>query len=46
MDSNWSVEEYLTGKFEDDLGAPIKLIAKDGKITGEYFIKLHSGKLI
>ena len=37
MNSNWSVEAYLT--------TPVKLIAKDGKRTGEYFIKLRIGKL-
>ena len=37
MDSNWSAEEFLTGEFENNLGSHCKLIAKDGKITGEYF---------
>ena len=46
MDSNWSAEEFLTGEFENNLGSHCKLIAKDGKITGEYFTKPSRGKLI
>ena len=46
MKSNWSAEEFLTGEFENNLGSHCNLIAKDGKITGEYFTKLPTGKLI
>ena len=46
MDSNWSAEKFLTGEFENNLGTHCKLIAKDGKITGEYFTKPSRGKLI
>ena len=46
MDSNWSAEKYITGEFEDDLWTLVKLKAKNGKITGEYFTKLPTGKLI
>ena len=46
MDSNWSAEKFLTGEFENNLGSHCKLIAKDGKITGEYFTKPSRGKLI
>ena len=46
MNSNWSAEEYLTGEFENNLGSHCKLVAKDGKITGEYFTKPSRGKLI
>ena len=45
MDSNWSAEKFLTGEFENNLGSHCKLIAKDGKITGEYFTKPSRGKL-
>ena len=45
MTSNWSAEEFLTGEFENNLGSHCKLIAKDGKITGEYFTKPSRGKL-
>ena len=44
--NEWSVEEFLTGEFENNLGSHCKLIAKDGKITGEYFTKPSRGKLI
>ena len=46
MTSNWSAEEFLTGEFENNLGSHCKLIAKDGKITGEYFTNPFRGKLI
>ena len=46
MNSNWSAEEFLTGEFENNLGSHCKLVAKDGKITGEYFTKPSRGKLI
>ena len=42
----WSAEEFLTGEFENNLGSHCKLVAKDGKITGEYFTKPSRGKLI
>ena len=45
MTSNWSAEEFLTREFENNLGSHCKLIAKDGKITGEYFTKPSRGKL-
>ena len=45
MTSSWSAEEFLTGEFENNLGSHCKLIAKDGKITGEYFTKPSRGKL-
>ena len=35
--SNWSPEKFLTGEFENNLGSHCKLVASDGKITGEYF---------
>ena len=44
--NDWSAEEFLTGEFENNLGSHCKLIAKDGKITGEYFTKPSRGKLI
>ena len=44
--NEWSAEEFLTGEFENNLGSYCKLIAKDGKITGEYFTKPSRGKLI
>ena len=44
--NNWSPEEFLTGEFENNLGSYCKLIAKDGKISGEYFTKPARGKLI
>ena len=43
---NWSAEEFLTGEFENNLGSHCKLIAKDGKLTGEYYTKPSRGKLI
>jgi hypothetical protein len=46
MSSNWSAEEFLTGEFENNLGSHCKLVAKDGKITGQYFTKLSRGKLV
>ena len=46
MDSNWSAEKFLTGEFENNLGSHCKLVAKEGKITGEYFTKPSRGKLI
>ena len=46
MSSNWSAEEYLTGEFKNNLGSYCKLVAKDGKLTGEYFTKPARGKLI
>ena len=44
--TNWSAEEFLTGEFENNLGSHCKLLAKEGKITGEYFTKPSRGKLI
>jgi len=41
-----SAEEFLTGEFENNLGSHCKLVAKDGKITGEYFNKPSRGKLV
>lgn len=46
MSSNWSAEEFLTGEFKNNLGSHCKLIAKDGKITGDYFTKPSRGKLV
>ena len=43
---DWSAEEFLTGEFENNLGSHCKLVAKEGKITGEYFTKPSRGKLI
>lgn len=42
----WSAEEFLTGEFKNNLGSHCNLIAKDGKISGEYFTKPSRGKLI
>ena len=42
----WSAEEFLTGEFKNNLGSHCNLIAKDGKITGEYFTKPSRGPLI
>lgn len=36
---NWSVEEFLTGKFEENLGPHCKLEAEDGQLRREYFTK-------
>ena len=44
--TNWSAEEFLTGEFENNLGSHCKLLAKDGKITGEYFTKPSRGQLV
>ena len=44
--TNWSAEEFLTGEFVNNLGSHCKLIAKDGKLSGEYFTKPSRGKLI
>ncbi len=46
MNTGWSAEEFLTGEFENNLGSHCKLVAKEGKITGEYFTKPSRGKLI
>jgi len=46
MAQNWSAEEFLTGEFKNNLGSHCNLIAKDGKISGEYFTKPSRGKLI
>ena len=43
---DWSAEEFLTGEFENNLGSHCKLVAKEGKITGEYFTKPSRRKLI
>ena len=45
-ETNWSAEKFLTGKFKNNLGSHCNLVAKDGKITGEYFTKPSRGKLI
>jgi len=45
MSSNWSAEEFLTGKFTNNLGSHCNLTAKDGIITGEYFTQVYKGKL-
>jgi hypothetical protein len=42
----WSAEKFLTGEFTNNLGSHCNLVAKDGKITGEYFTKPSRGKLI
>lgn len=44
--TDWYAEEFLNGEFENNLGSHCTLIAKDGKITGEYFTKPSRGKLI
>ena len=41
----WSAEEFLTGEFKNTLGSHCKLVAKDGKITGEYFSSVARGEL-
>ena len=46
MALNWTAEEFLTGEFTNNLGSHCNLVAKDGKITGEYFTKPSRGKLI
>ena len=43
---NWSAEEFLTGEFQNNLGSHCFLVAKDGKISGEYFTKPARSKLI
>ena len=45
-ETNWSAEKFLTGKFKNNLGSHCNLVAKDGKITGEYFTKPSRGQLI
>ena len=42
----WSAEKFLTGEFQNNLGSHCNLVAKDGKITGEYFTKPPRGNLI
>ena len=42
----WSAEEFLTGTFKNNLGSHCILVAKDGKITGEYFTKPSREPLI
>ena len=44
--NNWSAEEFLTGKFLNNLGSYCILFAKDGKLTGEYYTKPSRGELI
>lgn len=44
--NNWSPEEFLNGEFKNNLGSYCKLVAKDGKITGQYFTKPSRGQLI
>ena len=44
--SNWSDEEFLTGKFTNNLGSYFNSVAKDEKITWEYFTKPPRGNLI
>ena len=44
--NHWSAEEFLTGEFKNNLGSHCKLVAKDGKITGQYFTKPSRGQLI
>jgi len=39
--TDWSAEEL-----KNNLGSHCKLVAKDGKITGEYFTKPSRGNLI
>ena len=46
MAQKWSAEEFLTGEFQNNLGSHCNLVAKDGKISGEYFTKPSRGKLI
>ena len=45
MNTDWSAEKFLTGKFENNLGSHCNLVAKEGKITGEYFTKPSRGPL-
>lgn len=33
MNTDWSAEKFLTGKFENNLGSHCNLVAKEGKIT-------------
>lgn len=44
--NQWSAEEFLTGEFKNNLGSHCKLVAKDGKITGQYFTIPSRGELI
>lgn len=44
--NHWSAEEFLNGEFKNNLGSYCKLVAKDGKITGQYFTKPSRGQLI
>jgi len=46
MDTNWTAENFLNGKFTNNLGSHCTLIAKDGIITGTYYTKPSRGKLI
>ena len=46
MAQKQSAEEFLTGEFQNNLGSHCNLVAKDGKISGEYFTKPSRGKLI
>ena len=45
-DFEWTAEKFLTGEFKNNLGSHCNLVAKDGKITGEYFTKPSRGKLV
>ena len=42
----WSAEEFLTGKFVNNLGSFCILKANNGLITGEYFTKPSHAKLV
>ena len=44
--NHWSSEEFLTREFKNNLGSLCKLVAEDGKITGQYFTKPSRGQLI
>ena len=46
QEKQWTPEEFLTGKFENNLGSYCILKSSNGKITGEYFTKPSRGKLI
>lgn len=46
QEKQWTPEEFLTGKFKNNLGSYCILKSSNGKITGEYFTKPSRGKLI
>ena len=46
QEKQWTPEEFLTGKFKNNLGSHCILKSSNGKITGEYFTKPSRGKVI